>query len=69
MAVDSKTDLSPGQNRNSVRITSNKVWNKGLLIIDAVKMPFGCGVVSRLGRPFLRDDSSGTCDCDLVGDV
>jgi len=42
--VDSTTQLSSGQNRKSVRITSNKQYNSGLFIADFFAMPHGCSV-------------------------
>jgi len=44
LAVDSTSSVPAGGNRNSVRITSNKAYSSGLFIIDAAKMPVGCGV-------------------------
>ncbi|OCH91522.1 glycoside hydrolase family 16 protein [Obba rivulosa] len=44
LAVDDTTQLSVGQNRNSVRITSKKSWNNGLFIADFFAMPHGCSV-------------------------
>ncbi|KZS94799.1 glycoside hydrolase family 16 protein [Sistotremastrum niveocremeum HHB9708] len=44
IAVDDYTPLGPGQPRNSVRISTNKVYNQGLFIMDVVKMPHGCSV-------------------------
>ena len=38
------TDVATGSGRSSVRITSNKVYNHGLIILDATHMPGGvCG--------------------------
>ncbi|CAK5271233.1 unnamed protein product [Mycena citricolor] len=43
--VDNFTPVSPGQKRNSVRITTRKTYAMGTLwIVDAVHMPFGCSV-------------------------
>jgi len=43
MGVDDQTQLSPGQNRKSVRVTSNKSYNAGTLFIaDMFSMPHGC---------------------------
>ncbi|EMD39259.1 glycoside hydrolase family 16 protein [Gelatoporia subvermispora B] len=44
LAVDDTTQLSVGQNRNSVRISSKKSWNGGLFIADFFAMPHGCSV-------------------------
>ncbi|KAI0791995.1 glycoside hydrolase family 16 protein [Abortiporus biennis] len=45
LAVDSTTQLTPGQNRKSVRVTSNKSYNSGTLFIaDIFAMPHGCAV-------------------------
>ncbi|KAI0040962.1 glycoside hydrolase family 16 protein [Auriscalpium vulgare] len=44
LAVDNTTDLSPGQNRNTIRITSTKSYNGGLFIADFGAMPHGCSV-------------------------
>ncbi|KAG0143518.1 hypothetical protein CROQUDRAFT_66126 [Cronartium quercuum f. sp. fusiforme G11] len=42
MQVDSTTWLKDGQSRKSVRLTSKARFKYGLLILDAVKMPYGC---------------------------
>lgn len=44
LGVDSTTQLSSGQPRNSVRITSTKTYNSGLFIADFFAMPHGCSV-------------------------
>ncbi|XP_006461842.1 hypothetical protein AGABI2DRAFT_178839 [Agaricus bisporus var. bisporus H97] len=44
LAVDDKTTLQPGQNRDSVRITSKKTWSSGLFIADFAQVPYGCSV-------------------------
>lgn len=45
MRVDDTTWLGPGQNRNSVRITSKQAVSIGsMVIMDAVSMPHGPGV-------------------------
>ncbi|KAF8335481.1 glycoside hydrolase family 16 protein [Cantharellus anzutake] len=44
MQVDRWTTLAPGQARNSVRIESYAVFNKGLFILDVEAAPWGCGV-------------------------
>lgn len=41
MGVD-HTNIAPS-GRNSVRLTSNKVYNKGLIVLDLAHMPEGCG--------------------------
>lgn len=41
MGVDSYNIAPNG--RNSVRLTSNKVYNHGLIILDVAHMPEGCG--------------------------
>lgn len=41
LGVDYKT--KPTNGRGSVRISSNKVFDKGLFIADIAHMPFGCG--------------------------
>jgi hypothetical protein len=43
IGVDSTTWLGSGQNRNSVRISSQKTYNGGLFIADFWAMPHGCG--------------------------
>ncbi|KAJ7721556.1 glycoside hydrolase family 16 protein [Mycena maculata] len=43
LAVDDFTQLSPGQNRDSVRISSQKTYNSGLFIADFAAMPAACG--------------------------
>ncbi|KAI9464744.1 concanavalin A-like lectin/glucanase domain-containing protein [Boletus coccyginus] len=43
LAVDSWSAVPAGGNRNSVRISSNKVYSSGLIILDALAMPVGCG--------------------------
>ncbi|EFP89962.2 uncharacterized protein PGTG_16250 [Puccinia graminis f. sp. tritici CRL 75-36-700-3] len=42
MKVDNYTYLADGQNRNSIRLTSKKSFKYGLVILDVMKMPFGC---------------------------
>ncbi|EJD47662.1 hypothetical protein AURDEDRAFT_113324 [Auricularia subglabra TFB-10046 SS5] len=44
MRVDNWTTLQPGQYRDSVRITSKKVYNQGLFILDVARSPYGCSV-------------------------
>ncbi|KAI0692000.1 concanavalin A-like lectin/glucanase domain-containing protein [Cytidiella melzeri] len=44
MKGDDSTQLTTGVNRNSVRISSQKVYNSGLFILDLNKAPWGCGV-------------------------
>ncbi|KAI0061033.1 glycoside hydrolase family 16 protein [Artomyces pyxidatus] len=44
LAVDNKSDLAPGANRDSVRIQSTKTYNNGLFIADFWAMPHGCSV-------------------------
>ncbi|TFK77076.1 glycoside hydrolase family 16 protein [Pluteus cervinus] len=44
MQGDNTTWLPQGTNRNSVRITSNTVYNTGLFILDLNKAPWGCAV-------------------------
>jgi hypothetical protein len=43
IAVDAKTQLSPGQNRKSVRISSKQTFDNGLFIADFYSLPHGCG--------------------------
>jgi hypothetical protein len=38
------TRLPPGQNRDSVRITSHSLYSGGLFLIDLELMPWGCGI-------------------------
>ncbi|WAQ82268.1 hypothetical protein PtA15_2A585 [Puccinia triticina] len=42
MKVDNYTYLADGQHRNSIRLTSKKSFKYGLVILDVMKMPFGC---------------------------
>lgn len=44
MAVDNYTDLSEGENRNSVRIQSKNTYSTGLIVADIYAMPHGCSV-------------------------
>ncbi|KAL4243543.1 Glycosyl Hydrolase Family 16 [Abortiporus biennis] len=44
MKGDNTTSLPAGQNRNSVRISSKKIYNTGLFILDLDHAPWGCGV-------------------------
>lgn len=45
MRADDTTWLSAGQNRNSIRITSQATFGVGsLVVLDAVKLPYGNGV-------------------------
>ncbi|KAK7694629.1 hypothetical protein QCA50_001816 [Cerrena zonata] len=44
MKGDNTTTLPDGQNRNSVRISSQKQYNTGLFILDLDRAPWGCGV-------------------------
>ncbi|QRV76666.1 WSC domain protein [Ceratobasidium sp. AG-Ba] len=46
MKVDNTSKLGPGEPRKSVRIQSNKQYNKGLIVADILQMPFGCSVCS-----------------------
>lgn len=41
MSVDNWSVLAPGQARNSVRIESRDVFNKGLFILDVEQAPWG----------------------------
>jgi len=43
LAVDSKSTVPAGGNRNSIRITSKNTYSGGLFIVDAAAMPVGCG--------------------------
>lgn len=42
MKVDNTNWLGDGQARKSVRLSSKKRFKYGLLVLDALKMPFGC---------------------------
>ncbi|KAG0142388.1 hypothetical protein CROQUDRAFT_725151 [Cronartium quercuum f. sp. fusiforme G11] len=42
MRVDNSSWLGDGESRKSVRITSKSSFKYGLLVLDALKMPFGC---------------------------
>ncbi|KAI8458037.1 family 16 glycoside hydrolase [Phakopsora pachyrhizi] len=42
MRVDNKSWLGSGQHRKSVRLTSKKSFKYGLLVLDVIKIPFGC---------------------------
>ncbi|KAH9951206.1 concanavalin A-like lectin/glucanase domain-containing protein [Amylocystis lapponica] len=44
LAVDDKSSVASGGARKSVRISSPKTYNSGLVIGDFAAMPFGCGV-------------------------
>lgn len=44
MKADNTTWLPPGQFRSSVRITSKKLYNGGLFVLDTSHAPWGCGV-------------------------
>ncbi|KDQ19672.1 glycoside hydrolase family 16 protein [Botryobasidium botryosum FD-172 SS1] len=44
LKVDDFTQLSSGQNRDSVRIGTTKTYNEGLFILDIDAMPTGCAV-------------------------
>ncbi|KAI0084551.1 glycoside hydrolase family 16 protein [Irpex rosettiformis] len=44
MKGDDTTQLTQGINRNSVRISSQKIYNTGLFILDLNRVPWGCGV-------------------------
>ncbi|KAG8933055.1 hypothetical protein FRC03_001161 [Tulasnella sp. 419] len=44
MRADNTTVLSPGQNRKSVRIESEKSYTGGLFILDIDRAPHGCGI-------------------------
>ncbi|KAJ7510180.1 glycoside hydrolase family 16 protein [Mycena galericulata] len=43
LAVDDFTTLNAGENRDSVRISSQKTYNSGLFIADFAAMPASCG--------------------------
>ncbi|EHS64519.1 uncharacterized protein PGTG_20981 [Puccinia graminis f. sp. tritici CRL 75-36-700-3] len=42
MKVDNTNWLAQGEARKSVRLSSKKSFKYGLLVLDALKMPFGC---------------------------
>ncbi|KAI8452926.1 family 16 glycosyl hydrolase, partial [Phakopsora pachyrhizi] len=42
MRVDNKSRLGSGQHRKSVRLTSKKSFKYGLLVLNLIKIPFGC---------------------------
>ncbi|KAI0283293.1 concanavalin A-like lectin/glucanase domain-containing protein [Russula aff. rugulosa BPL654] len=44
MKGDDTSTLQAGQNRESVRVSSNKIYNTGLFILDINNAPWGCGV-------------------------
>ncbi|KAG6861452.1 hypothetical protein C0995_016543 [Termitomyces sp. Mi166 len=44
LSVDDKTQLRPGNRRDSVRISTKKKYNGGLFIADFEAMPYGCSV-------------------------
>ncbi|KAJ6575141.1 glycoside hydrolase family 16 protein [Mycena capillaripes] len=44
MKGDNTTWLPEGQNRSSVRISSNTEYNTGLFILDLNRAPWGCGI-------------------------
>ncbi|KAG8894932.1 hypothetical protein FRB99_000894, partial [Tulasnella sp. 403] len=44
MKADNTTVLSPGQNRKSVRIETDKSYTGGLFLLDLDRGPYGCGV-------------------------
>ncbi|OBZ74173.1 putative glycosidase C21B10.07 [Grifola frondosa] len=44
LKVDNTSTVPAGGNRNSVRITSKKTYNRGLFIADLFAMPHGCSV-------------------------
>jgi len=44
MKGDDTSTLKAGQNRESVRVSSNKIYNTGLFILDINRAPWGCGV-------------------------
>jgi beta-glucanase (GH16 family) len=44
MKGDDTSTLQAGQNRESVRVSSNKIYNTGLFILDINRAPWGCGV-------------------------
>jgi hypothetical protein len=42
MKVDNTNWLAQGEARKSIRLSSKKSFKYGLLVLDALKMPFGC---------------------------
>ncbi|KAI9508757.1 glycoside hydrolase family 16 protein [Russula earlei] len=44
MKGDDTNTLQAGQNRESVRVSSNAIYNTGLFILDIDRAPWGCGV-------------------------
>lgn len=44
LRVDNTTVLQPGQNRNSVRISTTATYTTALMIFDVLNMPWGCSV-------------------------
>lgn len=44
LKVDNTTTLQPGQNRQSVRISTSATYTTALMIFDVLNMPWGCSV-------------------------
>ncbi|KNZ61963.1 hypothetical protein VP01_132g16 [Puccinia sorghi] len=44
MKVDNYTYLAEGQKRRSVRLSSKQAFKYGLVVLDVIKLPFGCSV-------------------------
>jgi hypothetical protein len=44
MKGDDTSTLQAGQNRASVRVSSNAIYNTGLFLLDINRAPWGCGV-------------------------
>ncbi|THV04929.1 glycoside hydrolase family 16 protein [Dendrothele bispora CBS 962.96] len=44
MKGDDTNWLAPGENRSSVRISSQALYNTGLFVLDVNRAPWGCGV-------------------------
>ncbi|GAA6040899.1 hypothetical protein JCM8097_003178 [Rhodosporidiobolus ruineniae] len=63
LKVDNSTTLSSGQNRNSVRITSNATYDIGSLVVfDALHLPYGCSTWPSFWMHALSWPSGGEID-------
>jgi hypothetical protein len=53
MKGDNTSWLAAGQNRNSVRISSNAQYQTGLFILDVDRAPWGCGLCNHVPLKFM----------------
>ena len=68
LAVDDFSDVAAGGNRNSIRITTKKSWERGLFIADIYAMPHGCGVWPAYWSLGNGKDWPNAGEIDIIGE-